>query len=158
MKSPQIKNGKNIWFEYFCFEIFSSRSSSFKQFEWYFFLILSYKTLTYWIFHEKWFLRYFGLEFHLLYECFWCDVLQFEPYIVLIGILSCNGLQLIPIDDSKALLHIHVDVDTLFINKRFVLNELFQQNTSKFAIFYVWENPCNLFLRFFILCNFYLFF
>ena len=26
---------------------------------------------------------------------------------------------------------------TLFRNKRFALNEIFQQNTSKFAIFYV---------------------
>ena len=31
-------------------------------------------------------------------------------------------------------------------NKRFVLNEMFQQNPSKFAIFYVLEeNPCSFF-------------
>ena len=32
---------------------------------------------------------------------------------------------------------------TLFINKRFALNEMFQGNASKFAIFYigVYENP-----------------
>ena len=28
-------------------------------------------------------------------------------------------------------------IEILFINKRFVLNEMFQQNASKFAIFYV---------------------
>ena len=33
------------------------------------------------------------------------------------------------------------------------LNEMFQQNTSKFALFYVYENPCSFFL-FFIFCNF----
>ena len=27
-------------------------------------------------------------------------------------------------------------LDTLFINKRFALNEMFQRNASKFAIFY----------------------
>ena len=35
---------------------------------------------------------------------------------------------------------------TLFINKRFVLNEMFQRNALKFAIFYVpYENPKLLF-------------
>ena len=33
----------------------------------------------------------------------------------------------------------------LFRNKRFALNEMFQQNASKFAIFYVYENPCSFF-------------
>ena len=43
--------------------------------------------------------------------------------------------------------------NSLFRNKRFVLNEMFQWNTSKFAIFYVKENPCS-FFRFLISCNF----
>ena len=34
---------------------------------------------------------------------------------------------------------------SLFINKRFALNEMFQRNASKFAIFYVSENPCSFF-------------
>ena len=34
---------------------------------------------------------------------------------------------------------------SLFRNKRFALNEMFQQNASKFAIFYVYENPCSFF-------------
>ena len=34
---------------------------------------------------------------------------------------------------------------TLFRNKRFALNELFQRNASKFAIFYIYENPCSFF-------------
>ena len=33
----------------------------------------------------------------------------------------------------------------LFINKRFALNEMFQRNASKFAIYYVKENPCSFF-------------
>ena len=33
----------------------------------------------------------------------------------------------------------------LFRNKRFALNEMFQQNASKFAIFYVYENPYSFF-------------
>ena len=33
----------------------------------------------------------------------------------------------------------------LFINKRFALNKMFQQNASKFAIFYVQENTCSFF-------------
>ena len=33
----------------------------------------------------------------------------------------------------------------LFRYKRFALNEMFQRNASKFAIFYVQENPCSLF-------------
>ena len=42
---------------------------------------------------------------------------------------------------------------SLFINKRFILNLMPQQNTSKFAIFYEYENPKLLF-PFFILGNF----
>ena len=33
----------------------------------------------------------------------------------------------------------------LFRNKRFALNEMFQRNASKFAIFYVKEKPCSFF-------------
>ena len=33
----------------------------------------------------------------------------------------------------------------VYINKRFVLNEMFQRNASKFAIFYVYENPGSFF-------------
>ena len=32
---------------------------------------------------------------------------------------------------------------TLFTNKWFAPNEMFQQNASKFALFYVYENPCT---------------
>ena len=42
---------------------------------------------------------------------------------------------------------------TLFRNKRFILNLIPQWNTSKFAIFYEYENP-KLFFPFFISCNF----
>ena len=41
---------------------------------------------------------------------------------------------------------------SLFINKRFILNLMPQQNTSKFAIFYEYENP-KLLLPLFISCN-----
>ena len=34
---------------------------------------------------------------------------------------------------------------TLFRNKRFALNLMPKRNASKFAIFYVWENPCSFF-------------
>ena len=43
----------------------------------------------------------------------------------------------------------------LLRKKSFELNEMFQGNTSKFAIFYVYENPHSIF--FFILCNFFTF-
>ena len=43
-----------------------------------------------------------------------------------------------------------MDFITLFINKRFALNKMFQRNTSKFAIL---ENSCS-FFSFFISCNF----
>ena len=36
---------------------------------------------------------------------------------------------------------------TLFRNKRFALNEMFQQNALKFAIFYVYENKCSFSFR-----------
>ena len=40
--------------------------------------------------------------------------------------------------NNMSLLKAQLKVDTsLFINKKFALNEMFQRNTSKFAIFYV---------------------
>ena len=42
-------------------------------------------------------------------------------------------------------LHDFKDGSALFRNKRFALNEMFQRNTSKFAIFYVSLNPCSFF-------------
>ena len=42
---------------------------------------------------------------------------------------------------------------TLFRNKRFMLDEMTRWNASKFAIFYIYENPKLLF-PFFISCNF----
>ena len=41
----------------------------------------------------------------------------------------------------------------LFRKKKFMLDEMFQQNASKFGIFYIYENPKLLF-PFFILCYF----
>ena len=44
----------------------------------------------------------------------------------------------------------------LFRNKRFMLDEMFQRNASKFAIFLEYENPCSFFhfvLLFFSLMN-----
>ena len=41
----------------------------------------------------------------------------------------------------------------LIRNKRFLLDEMTRQNASKFAIFYIYENPKLLF-PFFISCNF----
>ena len=35
--------------------------------------------------------------------------------------------------------------DSLFRNKRFALNKMFQRNASKFSIFYVYENPRSFF-------------
>ena len=43
--------------------------------------------------------------------------------------------------------------ESLFRKKRFMLDEKFQQSTSKFAIFYMCENPKLLF-PFFISCYF----
>ena len=43
---------------------------------------------------------------------------------------------------------ISFDNKSLLINKWFALNEMFQQNASKFAIFYVEENPPRSFFRF----------
>ena len=43
-----------------------------------------------------------------------------------------------------------LDGPSLFGNKNVILDEMFQRNASKFALFYVYENPCS----FFILCNF----
>ena len=40
---------------------------------------------------------------------------------------------------------------TLFRKKRFMLDEKFQRNVSKFAIFYIYENP-KLFFLFFFFC------
>ena len=44
--------------------------------------------------------------------------------------------------------------ESLFRNKRFALNKMFQRNASKFAIFYVSENPCT-FFRFSFRANLY---
>ena len=38
---------------------------------------------------------------------------------------------------------------TLFRNKRFALNEMFQPNASKFAIFYIYENLAKTLISFF---------
>ena len=37
---------------------------------------------------------------------------------------------------------------SLFRNKRFILDEMTQQNASKFAIFLEYENPCSFFCYF----------
>ena len=39
---------------------------------------------------------------------------------------------------------------SLFTNKRFILDEMFQQNTSKLAIFLECENQCTFFILTFI--------
>ena len=41
--------------------------------------------------------------------------------------------------------NINVSTYTLFRNKRFMLDEMFQRNASKFAIFLEYENPCSFF-------------
>ena len=43
---------------------------------------------------------------------------------------------------------------SLFRKKRFMLDEKFQRNASKFDIFYIYENP-KLFFPFFISCYFF---
>ena len=55
--------------------------------------------------------------------------------------LAKNGTAITP----KRYVHLFSVHVPLFINKRFALNEMFQRNTSKFAIFYVKENPCSFF-------------
>ena len=45
--------------------------------------------------------------------------------------------------------------DTLFWNKRFMLDEMFLRNASKFAKFLEYENPCSFFV--FISCYFIFF-
>ena len=45
---------------------------------------------------------------------------------------------------------------SLFRKKRLMLDEKFQQNASKFTIFYIYENP-KLLLPFFISCYFFIF-
>ena len=51
---------------------------------------------------------------------------------------------------------LNLDSGTLFRNKRFALNEMFQRNASKFAIFYVvYENHVVLFVFHFV--QFYIF-
>ena len=52
--------------------------------------------------------------------------------------------------------NINVSTYTLFRNKRFMLDEMFQRNASKFAIFLEYKNPCSFFVFHFMLL--YLFF
>ena len=45
--------------------------------------------------------------------------------------------------EKVALVELIVQHTSLFRNKRFVLNELFQENAPTFAILNVYENPCS---------------
>ena len=60
---------------------------------------------------------------------------------------ECSNIIRIVLRDDKYVL------TTLLRNKKFMLDEMTRQNASKFAIFYIYENP-NLLFPFFISCYF----
>ena len=45
----------------------------------------------------------------------------------------------------------YIHSNTLFRNTRFMLDEMFQRNASKFAIFYIYENPKLFFISCYII-------
>ena len=57
---------------------------------------------------------------------------------------------------KKIILYIPPQPKSLFRKKRFMLDEMTRRNASKFAIFYIYENP-KLLYPFFISCYFTLF-
>ena len=95
-------------------------------------------------------------EFGVFFLLFFANTTAINYFV---NSMSLNRLFSIPFFETELFLTLNLQVVVvlllvaLFRNKRFMLDEMFQQNASKFAIFLEYENPCN----FFISCYFIIF-
>ena len=90
------------------------------------------------------------------------EVIEEQPYkcqaLLISNRLSNDNIVsrlLIPYDATQIFCRVVISyIVSLFRNKRFMLDEMTWQNASKFAIFYIYENP-KLIFPFFISCYFF---